>query len=168
MTNTNKIKVLMGLYYLIDFDGRAQRAIDTFDTDVFDLSLLCWDSKQDYQIDNVDITRIDKESVNKFIFYVYFGIKLVLKAISLKPKIIYVHDYYLLPWGSIAKLFTGAKLVYDAHELLVPDDSRVPPRREKFYYNLEKRTIKNADLVISANEKKSRDNEVSFQSVKYA
>ncbi len=44
-------------------------------------------------------------------------IKMVFKSINLKPKVIHCHDTLVLPLGVIVKLFTGAKLIYDAHEL---------------------------------------------------
>ena len=44
-------------------------------------------------------------------------IKMVFKAINLKPKVVHCHDTLVLPLGVIVKLFTGAKLIYDAHEL---------------------------------------------------
>lgn len=43
--------------------------------------------------------------------------KMLPRAINLKPDIIHCHDTLALPIGAIAKLFTGSKLVYDAHEL---------------------------------------------------
>ncbi len=43
--------------------------------------------------------------------------KMIFKAVKLKPKIIHCHDTLVLPLGAIVKLFTGAKLIYDAHEL---------------------------------------------------
>jgi glycosyltransferase involved in cell wall biosynthesis len=44
-------------------------------------------------------------------------IKMVFKAINLKPRVIYCHDTLVLPLGLIVKLFTGAKFIYEAHEL---------------------------------------------------
>ena len=43
--------------------------------------------------------------------------KMVFKAIRLNPKVIHCNDTLVLPLGAIVKLFTGAKLIYDAHEL---------------------------------------------------
>ena len=43
--------------------------------------------------------------------------KMVFKAVWLKPKVVHCHDTLVLPLGAIVKLFTGAKLIYDAHEL---------------------------------------------------
>jgi len=39
------------------------------------------------------------------------------RAIQQRPDIIHCHDTLALPLGAIVKLLTGAKLVYDAHEL---------------------------------------------------
>ena len=38
-------------------------------------------------------------------------------AIRQKPEVVHCHDTLALPLGAIVKLFTGAKLIYDAHEL---------------------------------------------------
>jgi len=43
--------------------------------------------------------------------------KMFFKAIKIKPKVIHCHDTLVLPLGVMVKLFTGAKLIYDAHEL---------------------------------------------------
>lgn len=43
--------------------------------------------------------------------------KVIYKAIQLKPDVVHCHDTLVLPSGAIVKLFTGAKLIYDAHEL---------------------------------------------------
>jgi len=43
--------------------------------------------------------------------------KMLFKAIKLKPKIIHCHDDIVLLVGIFLKFFTGAKIIYDAHEL---------------------------------------------------
>ena len=44
-------------------------------------------------------------------------VKMFFKALKVKPKIIHCHDTPVLPLGIILKLFTGSKIIYDAHEL---------------------------------------------------
>lgn len=44
-------------------------------------------------------------------------VKMVPRAIRQRPNVIHCHDTLALPLGVIVKVFTGAKLVYDAHEL---------------------------------------------------
>jgi len=43
--------------------------------------------------------------------------KMFFKSMKLKPKVIHCNDTLVLPLGIIVKAFTGAKLIYDAHEL---------------------------------------------------
>src|SRR5690606_1916027 len=43
--------------------------------------------------------------------------KMLLRAVRERPDVIHCHDTLVLPLGCIVKLLTGAKLVYDAHEL---------------------------------------------------
>lgn len=43
--------------------------------------------------------------------------KLTLKSIKYKPDLIHCNDTLVLPLGVLIKLFSGAKLIYDAHEL---------------------------------------------------
>lgn len=49
-----------------------------------------------------------------FIEFVY---KTVFTTIKLKPKVVHCHDFSALPSGVLVKLITGAKVIYDAHEL---------------------------------------------------
>jgi glycosyltransferase involved in cell wall biosynthesis len=43
--------------------------------------------------------------------------RMVPLGIKIKPNIIHVHDTVVLPAGVIIKMITGAKIIYDAHEL---------------------------------------------------
>lgn len=44
-------------------------------------------------------------------------VKMIYKAIKLKPDVIHCHDTLVLPLGMIVKFFTSSRLIYDAHEL---------------------------------------------------
>lgn len=55
--------------------------------------------------------------LNKVLRVLTLWIKFFLLCVSSKPKVINVHALELLPIGVITKLFTRAKLIYDAHEL---------------------------------------------------
>lgn len=43
--------------------------------------------------------------------------KMIPPALRLKPDVVHCHDTLVLPIGVIVKFFSGARLVYDAHEL---------------------------------------------------
>jgi len=49
--------------------------------------------------------------------YLEILIKMIVPGISLKPRVIHCHDTLVLPIGVLIKIFSGAKLIYDAHEL---------------------------------------------------
>ena len=43
--------------------------------------------------------------------------QVVLRSIRFRPQIIHCHDMFVLPLAVVVKLLTGARLIYDAHEL---------------------------------------------------
>ncbi len=76
-------------------------------------------------IDNLDIDTIRIQSTKfrflpkiRIIFIkIEMIVKILLKGLKLKPQVIHCHDNTVLFTGVILKKFTGAKLIYDAHEL---------------------------------------------------
>lgn len=49
--------------------------------------------------------------------YLELAGRVIPKALSEKPDVVHCHDFVMLPLAVIVKLFTRAKLIYDAHEL---------------------------------------------------
>ena len=47
----------------------------------------------------------------------YFQLYAIYKAIQVRPACVNIHSVELLPAGWLAKILTGSKLIYDAHEL---------------------------------------------------
>lgn len=45
------------------------------------------------------------------------SLRLVWAGVRLKPRLVHCHDTLVLPAGVLIKLLTGARLIYDAHEL---------------------------------------------------
>jgi glycosyltransferase involved in cell wall biosynthesis len=73
----------------------------------------------------------------------------------IKPDIIYAHDFFLLFPGWLASRITRAKLVYDAHELIVPDDGHFRSLSHRLFHLLEHICVRHADLVIAANQSRA-------------
>jgi len=44
-------------------------------------------------------------------------VKMSMKAVTIRPRIIHAHDTLVLPLAAFLKMVTGARLIYDAHEL---------------------------------------------------
>jgi len=87
--------------------------------------------------------------------HLYFGIAAIRKALFLKPSVIVAENYFTtFPGWCVAKL-CNAKLIYDAYELIIPEPNEKMSRRDKFWYFLEKWTIRRADMVIAANSERA-------------
>ncbi len=52
-----------------------------------------------------------------FLTYIELFFTMLKGAVKTKPDIIHCHDVFVLPVAVFAKWFTGAELIYDAHEL---------------------------------------------------
>lgn len=78
---------------------------------------------------------------------VELAFKMIFKAIRLKPKLIHCNDVLVLPLGVIVKFFSGAKLIYDAHEL-ESDKNGLSKRAGKLILFVEKLLWKSVDALI--------------------
>ena len=72
-----------------------------------------------------------------------------------RPDIVYCHDYYsaILAYLLLCTRYSG-KIVYDAHELMIPEEGR-GDRRLMFFYWFEKRIVKKVDLLVCASKQRA-------------
>lgn len=56
-------------------------------------------------------------AVRHVISLIELTMKMLFKAIKIRPDLVHCHDTMVLPLGCILKVFTGCKVIYDAHEL---------------------------------------------------
>jgi len=52
--------------------------------------------------------------------------RLILQGARLKPQVVHCHDTLVLPAGVLIKLLSGARLIYDAHELESDKNGQTP------------------------------------------
>lgn len=147
----------MGLYGYIEHDGRVLRSIGSL-TDDHDVSLFSHCKDEKFQISNARLLKRKNTyyAKNPYLEQILFFFAFLSKAIKLKPDVVYVHDYYLTFVGRIAKLVTGAKVVYDAHELTIVEKEEKVDFRTKLFFFLEKISIHSFDLIIAANDERAR------------
>lgn len=146
-------RILLAVYNQIEYDGRVQRAAEAAcelgDVEVISLapknSAESHDGTARYR--NV---RVPMAS-NRLIGHLRFWTRLVVHATVRKPDVIHAHDYYLALPGWIASRLSGAKFIYDAHELLVEEDGTVRTKRRRFWATLEKAATRRAHAIIAAN-----------------
>jgi glycosyltransferase involved in cell wall biosynthesis len=73
--------------------------------------------------------------------------RMFFKGLREKPAVIHCHDTLVLPIGVLLKVFSGAQLVYDAHEL-ESDRNGLTPLLKKMVFFVEKTLWKQIDALI--------------------
>jgi Glycosyl transferases group 1/Glycosyl transferase 4-like domain len=144
-------KILMAVYNPIEIDGRVKRTCECLGTD-FDIILMCLRGAGEYKTELYQIKRpnisLRYGAIKKLLV---FWLNVIVTSWQIRPTLVYAHDIYLPFPGWVAARLTGAKLVYDAHELFVPSPDKRMTIRESFFYRLERFVVNKAELVIAAN-----------------
>lgn len=146
-------KAIMVVMNTLNTDARVQRAANAL-KEQFDLTVIATD-KGTKEVGYYQVL-MDTENTSGFSRYLKFCkfVKNYLK--KSKFDLFYAHDYYsagLVGW--VHKKFPKAKIVYDAHELCMPEKGRRTSIRDLFYYYHEKWNIKKPDLVICATDERA-------------
>lgn len=76
--------------------------------------------------------------------------------VDLAPDVIHAHDLVTLPVAGVAARRTGARLIYDAHELEVHRNTRSGPYDKIYRYLTERRHIRAADAVVTVSDSIAR------------
>lgn len=148
-------KVLMPVFNEIDYDGRVQRAAEAIGQH-FDVTVCSIQSNQPYH-NSLFRTKLWKRPTGlRKLHVALFSLWFILTSIRSRPGVIYAHDYFMAFPGWIASKLTGSLYVYDAHELIIPDQGEELGKRQRFFFYLEKWVVHRADKVIAANEERAR------------
>jgi len=105
---------------------------------------------------NIQLPRQSGKISGKLYRHIYFWFAALRVALQERPSAIIAEDYFASFPGLLSAKSCGARLVYDAHELIIPDPSLEMSKRDLFWYRLEKWTVHRADLVIAANEDRAQ------------
>ena len=104
-----------------------------------------------YRVIPLNIAR-GANRIGKYWERLRINLAMIFHALRLRPKIIHANDLDTLPAGFAASLLTGAKLVYDAHELWSESSPDVGRFGKKVSIRLEKFVSKRASAVIAVSE----------------
>ncbi len=150
-----KKKLVMVVYNPIEVDGRVKRTAQTL-SNLFDITVVCVKGESVYQNDSYKIIRLKRrDRLGRTLRLLIFWLRIVCITMVKRPAVLYVHDFFLPFPGWIGAKLSGAKLVYDAHELIIPDKNGNLNSSEKLFYQLEKRTVNKCDLIIAANPERA-------------
>lgn len=166
-----KPSCLFILYDTLEYDGRARRFIELLrasaDLCLADLAVdsgnlisPCKENQsgkylpEEHLSKHVRIVMTNKMSA--FRRHIRFWRLVVAEARAIEPRLVVAQDYFTLFPAWLAARLCRAKLVYDAHELVIPGADAASNLRSHFWYSLEKLLIRQADLVIAANRDRAR------------
>lgn len=150
-------KVLMPVYNEIDYDGRVQRSAQALGEN-FDVTVFAIDSGKGYANPAFAVTAVRLPKIRRFkvLLHLYFWVRLWLEALVSRPAVVHGQDFFMALPAWFASRISGAKFVYDAHELIIPEEDVEQSRRDRFFYLSEKWIINRADLVIAANAERAK------------
>ena len=147
------MKTLMIVYNTLDTDARVRRSAEAL-TELGEVKLIGIDV--DCKIEKVDSEVIALKSRHNLMRYFEFIYKLKKRIKRNDFDILFANDFYcaeLVPW--IKRKSKNIHIVYDAHELYIPQKDKPLNKRFEFFYKKEKRAIHDADLIICANNERA-------------
>lgn len=139
----------MPVFNEIDFDGRVERCAAAVARHL-PVTVYALDSGKPYQPVGFAARRVLIPALGMmrpFLFWIGF----VWFALRMRPTVIHAHDYFMAFPAWLAARLTGARFIYDAHELIVPAPGERRRLSETIFYGLERLVIGRADAVIAAN-----------------
>jgi len=151
-----KKKIVMPVYNEIDYDGRVQRAAEAL-SETYHVTVFSINSGNGYSHEkfSTEVVTLPHFKRFKLLRHLWFWIKLWRLSLRLSPFIVYAHDFYMALPGLIAARLGKAKLIYDAHELIIPDQDTPSTGRESFFYRVEYLAVRWANLIICANTERA-------------
>ena len=140
----------------ITTDARVQRAANALAPD-FDVTVLSHNKGKIFEssyFKNVLLEGCPSFSSLNYIATVWQAYKYIRAC---KPDIFYAHDYFS---ALLAKLLLDKKfckrIVFDEHELIIPESGKKMRRRQTFFYRFEKAIVHCVDLVVCASEERGK------------
>lgn len=146
-------KIVMYVYGNIQTDARVKRAARAL-AGKYELVLLssyCGVEVKDEGYRNV-LLKCESSGLMGYFQSVWEALKVIKRE---KPDIFYAHDYYS---ALLARLLMGRKhckkIVYDAHELIIPEDGKNNARMT-FFYKMERSIVHKVDLLVCASRERA-------------
>jgi len=91
--------------------------------------------------------RLSKGLAIQGIKYLELSFRILFFALKIRPQVVNIHGLPLLPLGSLIKLLSKARLVYDTHELETETDG-LTGLRQRLARWVEKLFIRSADATV--------------------
>jgi glycosyltransferase involved in cell wall biosynthesis len=143
------------LYGDSDFDGRAKRMLEMAEffgpATILDASVNPLQAGHEPSRRRV-VLRSHWGPVRR---HIVFWSQVIREVFRRRPDVVYAQNFFSTLPAWVAARLTGARFIYDAYELIVPEPGKKFIFRDRFWYLLERLTVPRADLVIAANRERA-------------
>ena len=147
----------MTLYGPLESDARVLRSLDVFKAIGKEVTVVTCNTREGYTAgDGVKIVNLHLKYGHKG--YLYFCIRTVLYYLGHARQfdLVYLQDFLSSVPGLWLRPFARKKrMIYDAHELIIPKEGQRLSKREKFFIKPERKLCEKADIVIEANRERA-------------
>lgn len=142
------MKILMFVYNYLSTDARVLRSALALN-DEYDLKLI--GLEDEYKNEQLNIKLLPVRKGRSFLRFLNFTRKTIKLGLKEDYKIYYAHDLYTaIAFLFIRRFRKKSIFIYDSHETIFPQKGIKFGLRDYFFYFFDKKAIKRADLVISA------------------
>jgi len=152
-------RFLVILFGTLEYDGRVQRMIEIL-SELGQVTLV--DIRPSGNADGAEMEGIDRIAVvlptgtGKLTRHLRLWLTTLRVCRRIRPDVVVAEDFFTtMPSWLLAKL-SSASLIYDAHELIIPESGKRLSLRDRLWYFFEHWVVPRADLVIAANEERAR------------
>ncbi|NWN91784.1 glycosyltransferase [Marinobacter adhaerens] len=143
------------LFGTLEYDGRVLRIIEILQR--MGRVVVIDTSSVESSESSVDHKRVILPKNVGFISrHLRFWLAAIRQVIRLRPDAVIAEDFFAALPGWAAGKLVNARVVYDAHELIIPDRRWPTGKRSHFWYMLERWVVPRSDLVIAANVERAR------------
>ena len=150
-------KCFMTLYGPLESDARVLRSLGVFKAVGKEVTIVTCNTREGYSAgDGVDVVNLRLKVGHKG--YLYFCIRTLLYYLGHARQfdLIYLQDFLSAVPGLLIRHFARNKrMIYDAHELIIPKDGQCLSKREAFFIGPERRLCNKVDVVIEANKERA-------------
>ncbi|MCD8377798.1 MAG: glycosyltransferase [Candidatus Gastranaerophilales bacterium] len=149
-----KKKMVMIVYNVLRTDARVMRAANSLKNE-FDITLIGL-GDDDYKVPGIDVVEIElnKKSSNlsRYLDFCHKGFKIIRNG---NYDVLYAHDFYSAVFVCMLKRKID-KCIYDAHELIIPEDGKNMSARSNLFYHLEKKALRYTNITICASDERAQ------------
>lgn len=88
------------------------------------------------------------QRILSLIVFLEIFLKLFFRGVLFKPTLIHVNDCYVLPIAALIRVFTGSRILYDAHEL-ESETNGISPNMRRVVNFIEKSCWNSVDVLVT-------------------